>query len=137
MGLGLLDAEYKDFVDDLGNDFSGNKITLAPDLNFNGLAQYDIPVSFGTFTLQLDWSYQDKVYFDSLNNELLSQGSYWMWNGRVAWASTDDRWEVAAWGRNLGDKEYLSYAFDLSFFGFHEQMLGTPRMFGVELTYRR
>ena len=137
MGLGLLDAEYKDFVDDVGNDFSGNQITLAPDLNFNGLAQYDIPVSFGTFTLQLDWTYQDKVYFDALNNELLSENSYWLWNGRVAWTSNDDRWEVAAWGRNLGDKEYLSYAFDLSFFGFHEQMLGTPRMFGVELTYRQ
>ncbi len=137
MGLGLLDAEYKDFVDDFGNDFSGNQITLAPDLNFNGLAQYDIPVSFGTFTLQLDWSYQDKVYFDALNNELLSQDSYWLWNGRVAWTSTDDQWELAVWGRNLGDKEYLSYAFDLSFFGFQEQMLGTPQMFGVELTYRR
>ncbi len=137
MGLGLLDAEYKDFVDDFGEDYSGNKITLAPDVSFNGLAQYDIPVSFGTFTLQLDWSYQDKVYFDALNNELLSQDAYWIWNGRVAWTSTSDQWEVAAWGRNLGNKKYLSYAFDLSFFGFQEQMLGSPQMFGLEVTYRR
>lgn len=137
MGLGLLDTEYKNFIDDLGNDFSGNKITLAPDVSFNGLAQWDIPVSFGTFTLQVDWNFQDKVYFDSLNNELLSEDSYWLWNGRVAWSSADERWEIAAFGRNLGDEEYLSYAFDLSFFGFHEQMLGTPRMFGAEVTYRR
>ena len=136
MGLGLLDAEYKDFVDDLGNDFSGNKITLAPDLSFNGLAQYDIPTDIGTFTLQLDWIYQDKVYFDSLNNELLSEDSYWLWNGRIAWAPSDE-WELALWGRNLGNEEYLSYAFDLSFFGFHEQMLGTPRMVGFEVTFRR
>jgi iron complex outermembrane receptor protein len=137
LGLGLLDAEYKDFVDDLGNDFSGNNITLAPDVNFNGLAQYDIPMDIGTFTLQLDWSYQDKVYFDSLNNELLSEDAYWLVNGRIAWSSPNEEWEVAAWGRNLGDEEYLSYAFDLSFFGFHEQMLGTPRMFGLEVTFRR
>lgn len=137
MGLGLLDAEYKNFIDDLGNDFSGNKITLAPDVSFNGLAQYDIPVSFGSFTLQVDWSYQDKVFFDALNNDLLSQDDYWIWNGRIAWTSVSEQWEVAAWGRNLGDEEYLSYAFDLSFFGFQEQMLGTPRMFGLEVTYRR
>jgi iron complex outermembrane receptor protein len=137
LGLGLLDAEYKDFIDDVGNDFSGNKITLAPDLSFNGLAQYDIPVDFGRFTLQLDWTYQDKVYFDSLNNELLSEDSYWIWNGRIAWTSVNEQWEIAGWGRNLGNEKYLSYAFDLSFFGFHEQMLGSPRMYGLEVTYRR
>ncbi len=137
LGLGLLDTEYKDFVDDLGNDFSGNKITLAPDVSFNGLIQYDVPVPGGNLTLQADWSYQDDVFFDSLNNPLLSQDGYWLWNARVAWTSSDDQWEVAGWGRNLGNEKYLSYAFDLSFFGFHEQMLGTPRAFGVELTYRR
>jgi iron complex outermembrane receptor protein len=136
-GLGWLDSKYQNFVDDLGNDFSGNEVTLAPKLSFNGLAQYDIPTSVGDVTLQVDWSYQDKVYFDSLNNPLLSQDGYWLWNARVAWSSPDEAWEVAGWGRNLGDKQYMSYAFDLSFFGFHEQMLGTPRMFGVEVTYRR
>jgi iron complex outermembrane receptor protein len=137
LGLGFLDAEYKDFVDDLGNDFSGNKVTLAPDVSFNGVAQYDIPVDFGRFTLQLDWSFQDKVYFDSLNNELLSEDSYWIWNGRIGWTSVNEEWEIAGWGRNLGNEKYMSYAFDLSFFGFHEQMLGTPRMYGIEVTYRR
>ncbi|HEX7034829.1 MAG TPA: TonB-dependent receptor [Pseudomonadales bacterium] len=136
LGLGWLDTEYQDFVDDLGNDFTGNEITLAPELNFNGLVQYDLPLDPGTVTVQVDWSYQDDVFFDALNNPLLSQDGYWLWNGRVAWGSADDRWEVAAWVRNLGNEHYLSYAFDLSFFGFHEQMLGTPRSYGVELTYR-
>ena len=136
LGLGLLNTEYLHFKDDLGNDFSGNNITLAPDVTFNGMAQYDVPLSFGTLTFQADWSYQSKVYFDSLNNPLLSQDSYWLSNGRIAWTSLDDRWEVAAWGRNLGDEEVMVYAFDLSFFGLHEQMLGTPRQYGVEVTYR-
>lgn len=136
VGLGLLDTEYKDFVDDLGNDFSGNEVVLAPDVTFNGLAQYDVPLRTGTLTFQVDWSYQDEVFFDSLNNTLLSEDSYWLWNGRVSWTSADNGWEVAAWGRNLGDEEYLTYAFDLSFFGFHEQMLGTPRTYGLEVAYR-
>lgn len=138
MGLGLLDTEYKDFVDEIfGNDFSGNKIALAPAMNFNGLVQYNVPVDFGTFTFQTDWNYQSKVFFDSLNNDLLSEDAYWLWNGRIAWESRNEDWEVAAFGRNLADKKYMTYAFDLSFFGFHEQMLGTPRFFGLEVTYRR
>ena len=138
MGLGLLDAEYKDFIVDDDTDFSGNEIILAPDLSFNGLAQYDIPTDLGTFTLQLDWSFQDKVHFDAANTELLTEDSLWLWNGRFAWSSVNEEWEIAGWVRNLGDKQYLSYVFDLSSgFGFHEQMLGTPRMLGLEVTYRR
>lgn len=136
LGLGLLHTEYTNFTDDLGQDFSGNEITLAPDVTFNYVAQYDVPLPVGTLTFQVDGNYQSKVYFDSANNPLLTEGSYWLTNARIAWMSPDERWEVGAWGRNLGDEEYMSYAFDLSFFGFHEQMLGTPRIFGGEVTYR-
>jgi len=38
LGLGLLDAEYEDFVLPTG-DFSGNTITMSPDVTFNGLIQ--------------------------------------------------------------------------------------------------
>jgi iron complex outermembrane receptor protein len=136
LGLGILDTEYQDFNNPLG-DQSGNKITLSPDLTFNGLVQYDVPMGdTGSVTFQLDFNYQDQVYFDSLNNSLLSEDAYWLWNGRIAWTSADEKWEAAAWGRNLGDEEYLVYAFDLSFLGFHERMLGSPRSFGIEFTYR-
>ncbi len=57
-------------------------------------------------------------------------------NGRLQWTSLDDRWEVALWGRNLGDKEYIVYGFDLSIFGFNQEMLGVPRTLGVEATLR-
>jgi iron complex outermembrane receptor protein len=136
LGLGILDTEYEDFMS-LDEDLSGNEITLSPELSWNGLVQYDIPLaSAGRLTLQADFNYQDDVFFDSLNNPLLAQGDYWLYNARVGWTSADERWEAAAWGRNLGDEEYLTYAFDLSFLGFHERMLGSPRSFGVEFTYR-
>ena len=110
---------------------------MSPEITFNGLIQYDIPLNeMGNLTLQLDFNYQDEVFFDSLNNPLLSEGDYWIWNARASWTSQDDKWEVAAFGRNLGNEEYMVYAFDLSFFGFNEEMIGTPRAYGVELTYR-
>jgi iron complex outermembrane receptor protein len=136
LGLGLLSTEYEDFVIPSG-DYSGNDITMSPEVTFNGLVQYDIQLgNNGVITLQADFNYQDDVWFDALNNPLLSEGSYWLWNARVAWHSADDAWEVAAFGRNLGDEEYMVYAFDLSFFGFNEEMLGTPMAFGIDATYR-
>ncbi|MGK0224572.1 MAG: iron complex outermembrane receptor protein, partial [Limisphaerales bacterium] len=136
LGVGLLSTEYEDFVLPTG-DFSGNDITMSPELTFNGLIQYDIPLgNRGNLTLQTDFNYQDEVFFDALNNPLLGEEDYWLWNARVSWTSADDQWEVAAYGRNLGDKEYMVYAFDLSFFGFNEEMLGTPRSYGLEVTYR-
>lgn len=135
LGLGLLNTEYKDFVIPSG-DFSGNEITMSPELTVNGLIQYDVPLaSAGTLVFQLDFNYQDEVFFDALNNPLLSEEDYWLYNARVVWTSPDEKWDVAAFGRNLGNQEYMVYAFDLSFFGFHEQMLGTPRSYGIEVSY--
>ena len=136
LGLVLLDTEYKDFVIASG-DFSGNKITMSPEVTFNGLIQYDIQLGdTGVVTLQTDFNYQDEVFFDALNNPLLRENSYWIWNARASWSSANDHWEVAAFGRNLGNKEYMVYAFDLSFFGFNEEMIGTPRSYGIDATYR-
>ena len=86
--------------------------------------------------MQLDFNYQGEVFFDASNNPLLREDAYWMWNARAAWTSRAENWEVAAFGRNLGDVEYLVYGFDLSFFGFNEEMIGTPRFFGIDATYR-
>ncbi len=135
-GVGLLQTEYEDFVVATG-DFTGNDITMSPETTINGLIQYDIPLGdSGTLTLQTDFNYQDDVFFDALNNPLLSEDDYWLYNARVSWMSADEKWEVAAYGRNLSDEEYMVYAFDLSFFGFNEEMLGSPRSYGLEVTFR-
>ena len=136
LGLGYLNAEYANFVIPAG-DFSGNRIPMSPELTFNGLVQYDIPLgNGGNVTLQADFNFQDEVSFDALNNPLLQEDAYWLWNARIAWMSCDDRWKVAAFGRNLADEEYMTYGFDLSFFGFNEEMLGSPRFVGMDATYR-
>lgn len=136
-GFGYLDTKYDNFVDNItGDDFSGNEIIMSPKVTLNGLVQQDYRLGNGSrMTFQVDFNYQDDVFFDAQNNPLLSQEAYWLYNARVSWTSTGENWEVAAWGRNLGDKEYIVYAFDLSFFGFNEEMLGTPRSFGAEVSY--
>ncbi len=147
LGIGLLDTEYENFIVEGSDpatgattfeDLSGNEITMAPKATLNGMFLYDAPVDLqGSLQLQLDFSYQDDVFFNSANDPLFKQDGYWLWNARASWTSPDERFEVALWGRNLGDEEYLTYAFDLSELGFHELMLGLPRTAGIEFNYRR
>lgn len=111
---------------------------MAPEVTLNGLLLYDVPVDLhGSLQLQLDFNYQDDVFFNSANDPLFEADGYWLVNARASWTSRDENFGVALWGRNLGDEEYLTYAFDLSELGFHELMLGLPRTIGIEFSYRR
>jgi iron complex outermembrane receptor protein len=146
-GIGLIDTEYENFIVEgvdpntgatTFEDLSGNEITMAPDRTVNGLILYDVPVDlFGSLQLQLDFSYQDEMFFNSANDPLFSVDGYWLVNARATWTSRNERFGISFWGRNLGDEEYLTYAFDLSELGFHELMLGLPRTAGVEFSYHR
>ncbi len=116
-------------------DLSGNTVAMSPELTINGLVRY--PTSRGNHgapTLRTDCNHQDKVYFDALNNPLLSQGSYGLWNGRVACKSLDEARQVSVSGRNLAVKHYRVYAFDPSCFGVNEEMPGAPRSFAIDRT---
>lgn len=147
LGIGLLSTEYENFIVEgidpitggtTFEDLSGNKITMAPEVTLNGLLLYDVPVDLhGSLQLQLDFNYQDDVFFNSANDPLFEADGYWLVNARASWTSRDENFGVALWGRNLGDEEYLTYAFDLSELGFHELMLGLPRTIGIEFSYRR
>jgi iron complex outermembrane receptor protein len=75
------------------------------------------------------------VFFDAQNSPLLSQDSYSLYNARLSWQSANDNLELSLWARNLADKEYLVYAFDLSFLGFNEEMIGMPRTYGIGASF--
>jgi len=135
LALGLLNTELQDFRSIGGQDYSGNVLVLSPKVSFSGLAQYTIPLaSRGAIVLQTDFNYQSEVFFDTANNPLLSQDGYWIANARVAYQGANGRWEVAGFVRNIGNEEYLTYAIDLSDFGFNQQMRGAPRVFGIEIS---
>ena len=69
------------------------------------------------------------------NEDAVLQGAYSLVNGRLSLHSKGEAWEVGVWGRNLGDKFYLTNAVDVQGFGFDYRHIGTPRMFGVDARY--
>ncbi len=134
--LGLLDTKLDSFVanrDPSQPDYSGNQLPLAPHVTFSGLLDYKAPLGNGAaLDFQFNANYKSHQFFDISNDPYTTQAGYWIENARVAYQFDNDRWEVAAFVRNLSDQKYLLDAFDLSFVGFIQGIVGTPRSFGVE-----
>lgn len=136
-GLGFTDSEFDKYQSASG-DFSGNQLPRSPEKTFNTLIRYSYMIEgFGELAAQTDFDYTDKMYYTPANDESLSnEDGYWRYNARLAWTSPDEDIEVAVWGKNLTDEEYLVTVGDLSDFGLHELYYGDPRTYGVTGTFR-
>lgn len=87
--------------------------------------------------LQFSASYKSHQFFDISNDPYTTQNAYWLENVRVAYQFKDDRWEVAAFVRNLSGQKYFLDAFDLtSPFGLIQGIMGAPETVGIEANYR-
>jgi len=136
LGLGLLDATADGIALPDGSVLSNRNLVLAPDVQFNAIGRYSVPIGESSLIFQVDTNYSDKVFFDIANQDIASQDSYWVWNGSVSYRF-NEKFELSVWGKNLFEKEYKVYTFDFSgFFGFNQQMFGPPRWYGVTLRYQ-
>jgi outer membrane receptor protein involved in Fe transport len=139
-GLGWLDAEYKD-TDRVVTTYAG-QIPLegkepvnSPRLTYNGVIQYYRPVfAAWNATLGFDYRWVDERYLEATNQPFDQVDDYWVANGRAAVASPDGRWEVAVYGTNLFDEEYITYINNISFFAL--AIFGEQRTFGATVAYR-
>ena len=138
-GFGYINSEYTDFPDatftppspfdgpQTQGDATGNELIFAPKISFNASANYRIPSSIGEFALDAVVSYRDDV-FVSADNRLTIPG-YWLANASVGWTSTDGRFGLRAWVRNLFDTDYYANRTEQALGDI--QYLAPPRTFGV------
>jgi outer membrane receptor protein involved in Fe transport len=90
----------------------------------------------------LDGNYYAKQYFDAFNTERIAQGAYGVGNARLSYKSQAKRgFEVSAWIKNIGNEKYLVYGLnqndpDTGALGFDYALVGEPRTYGADLTYR-
>ncbi|MEJ8567968.1 TonB-dependent receptor [Elongatibacter sediminis] len=138
-GLNWMDTEITKYNAIPGTgDNAGNKLANSPDLMFNGRARYEFPVGDGGWTgfVAADAMYRDDVFFSLGNNGQNSQDAFWLWNGRIGFISPDGHWDVSVWGKNLGDKFYITQSYDNTGGIFPSQnFLGMPRTYGVSVKY--
>lgn len=122
-----------------GTNNKGKKLSNAPDFTFAGVARYTAPTIGGTFDpyIQVNANYQSKVFFEIQNNPINSQSGYWVGGLRIGATTTDGRWDLAFYARNLFNKTYVSESrfIDLRTFP-SSNIYGEPRSFGAAATFK-
>jgi outer membrane receptor protein involved in Fe transport len=136
---GYLEARVAD-EDDRGRrqTLAGKRFRLAPKHQASVGATLDVGAGVaGRLALTPTVSYRSHVYFEPQNQAGIEQGGYALVNLRAALASAGGRWELAAIGRNLLDREYLIDAGNTGGgFGIPTFIAGQPRLVSVQLARR-
>lgn len=141
-----LSTEFNDFNpttandDGAGNptipDYSGNKLRQAPrkTASFYGKYTWELGDS-GTVSAKLNYRFQGLSFYDPDNNDLTTIPQYRIWDARLAWTSLDEHWELAGWGKNVGDEEYRTHIFSQRGGEIAFAPYGAPATYGVSMTY--
>ena len=70
-------------------------------------------------------------------NGATRQDSYTLANARLGFRSSGGTFETALWIKNLTDEAYNTSMIDLTpNFGYVYRLLGAPRTYGIEATWR-
>ena len=142
MSGNYLDAEFKKFTPAINNtptDLSGQTMPLAPELQFSMTLIHNQLLSSGAnIDYQLSYSWSDDYYFEVGNTKDEYQDSFGLLDGRIAWSSANANWELAVFGQNLTDEEYLSYAGGLAKYDLNAAVTSAAldRTLGASVEYR-
>ncbi len=133
LGASFLDTTVKDFGLSTGL-LVDRKAPMSPEFSLNGLLRKEWQLSSGRIGVQVDVSHVGKQYFAGSNAPTSLASAYTTVGARLAFAS-DKNWEVAVFGQNLTDEDYVVYVYDISAFGYNLKSYGPPRWAGVEFRY--
>jgi len=139
LGFGYLDAEFKKsdravttYAGPIG--LEGKRPVNTPEWTYNGLVRYERPVTGKlNLTLMLDFQWTDERFYEVTNQTFDRADSYYVANARIALGSSDGRWDIALWGRNITDEEYISYLNNIGFFAINQY--GEPATYGLSFGY--
>jgi iron complex outermembrane receptor protein len=136
-GLGLLHTRLSSFASSGGVVPAGNRLPNAPKVTFNGSAAYTIGLGDDLgLTLLGAVRQSGDAFKDALNDPLIAQGSFWMFDARATLASSPGGWEVALWGRNLSDTRYVVQGNNSQSLGYVYRFYNAPRTWGVSFAKR-
>jgi iron complex outermembrane recepter protein len=136
-----LDATYDEFINEAGEDFSGNRLTRSPEHSYNvGLTQRaQLGDNLGLL-LHAEYSYRSRIFFNPDNWPLTGDDSLGLVNARVTFEFQRQDIELSFWGTNLTDEVYVTQAIDgRGPFNLSQNaagVIGAPRMYGATVNWR-
>ena len=114
-------------------DQSGQDLIRAPENKFSINAHYAMPLASGAeLGLNLSWRYTDDQRGELEPWSI--QPAFDLFDARLSWTRSDGALELAVWGRNLADEEYISHVYAIA--SSVVAVFGDPRMYGATLSYR-
>jgi outer membrane receptor protein involved in Fe transport len=161
--IGWLESQFLDFVqiqqklDPRGGggtvnvevQNTGNRLLNSPQFKMSMTAEQTIPLGrWGSMTGRYDGVWTDTTYYDAtegrgvpnddniefLPEDTIGQRAFWQHNVRLSYRPPNVQVEIAAWGRNLANKPYKTFAFDgTSFTKTTLSFVGDPRTFGASM----
>ena len=138
-GAAYLDAKAHNVPVNLlgGRDLGDQHMPQSPPWSINGLVRYEWVVPKGRIAVESDARYVGKRYFNTVNHPALVDDGYTILDARVSYETADGHWEVAAWGKNLTNREYNVTGFDLTTTnGTVIYAVSPPRWLGGSIAYR-
>ena len=120
-------------------NLSGNSFANHPELSINSSARVMLPINGNwQFVGNIDFLWEDEIQRDLRATQALFTESHIDVDLRLAVQSTDQKWDVAIWARNLTDETYLTEAYEVLGFGFYIAAgnYNYPRTYGIDLTRR-
>ncbi|MDX2277346.1 MAG: TonB-dependent receptor [Hyphomonadaceae bacterium] len=138
LGIGHIDSEIVEVDDPTSGVPLGASLQEAPDWTVNAGAQYEWTLrGGGSIRVRVDASYQGETFHDGDNSPVIGEDGFTLYNARVGYSSPNDKWELALWGRNLGDESYRVAGINvLADAGMADVQYGAPREVGVSLNLR-
>ncbi|MFZ5608664.1 MAG: TonB-dependent receptor [Pseudomonadota bacterium] len=135
LALAWFDATVKDVPLRVGGPIVRDvRPTYAPEFQLNGLVRYGWPAFGGELALTGDFSYSSSYFYNLRNFDADKFGSYLVLNARLAWASDDDKWELALKVNNITDERVGIQGFDLATLcGCNEISFQPPRWYGLSV----
>ncbi|MEN3972617.1 TonB-dependent receptor [Sphingomicrobium sp. XHP0235] len=105
--LGLLDADFLEYIDARGIDVADNRtIQNTPDMTASGTLTYFQPIGDGELIANTTVSYRG----DSQQFELaspLDQEGFALWDAGVTYELPGGNWTLGVYGKNLTDERYI------------------------------
>ena len=140
-----LDAEYSEFTAPSGfrtpggvdpTQREGNRLRNAPRHAYDVLARYEFPLANGAYlALQADFRHKGRVFQDPDNEAVAAIPEYEVLDGRIAYTTADEQWELALWGKNLTDEDYFLHNFPVA--GSGNATPAPPTTYGLTVTWNQ
>jgi iron complex outermembrane receptor protein len=134
-GVGYLHGEAKKGVVS-GTDVAGEVLPNAP--RFTATLASDLDVwsgDLGTLTAHFDANYNGKQFFTLPHDPRTLVDNYFVFDMRLGFESSSERWEAGFWIRNLANEFYRTSVISLAGFGLDYTHIGPPRTYGADITF--